>query len=77
MYTYTIDVNNVAEVALLIFVFHNLPPSLYSVSGPNDDAWLVIFPYADNPLFSDSEKKITIRHNFLTSTSASSSKAYD
>jgi hypothetical protein len=30
---------------------------------------------ADNPLFSLSEKKMTIRHNFFTSTSASSSSA--
>lgn len=32
--------------------------------------------YAESPLFSLSEKKMSIRHSFRTSTSASSSSAY-
>lgn len=33
------------------------------------------YHYADNPRFSLSEKKMSIRHNLRTSTSASSSRA--
>lgn len=57
-----------------------------TLSTPND-ASQMLFPnfylgsdkmtefYAERPLFSLSEKKMTILHNFLTRTSASSSNA--
>jgi hypothetical protein len=48
-------------------------PNIASLS--NLHPYQIQYDHAERPLFSLSEKKIIIRHNFRTSTSASSSSA--